>query len=70
MVRGVGLEKKKLSCWSVSCGSCPTVGIWGLPEDCQYPLPREWPQPLLLAEWRLGGHSLALACSVEVVLSG
>ena len=67
---GSRIGKGKLPSWSASCGSCPAVGIWGLPEDCHCPALGEWPQSLRLAEWKLSAHSLALACSVEVVLSG
>ena len=68
MARGVGLEKG-----NYPLGLHPVAHVlqWAFGGFLRIVIaPTLGPQSLHLAEWKLRGHSLTLACSVEVILSG
>lgn len=70
MVRGLGLEKGNYPLGLHLVAHVPQWAFGGFLRIVIAPALGEWPQSLHLAEWKLRGRSLALACSVEVVLSG
>lgn len=70
MERGLGLEKGDYPLGLHLVAYVPQWAFRVFLRIVIAPALGEWPQSLHLAELKLTGRSLALACSLEVILSG